>query len=620
MKKIWTLCILILIMGFARPGLAETMEEAELGEVVVTATKTEEQIKELSSSVSVITRTEIEQKKLDSVVELLRTIPGLDVTRSGGPGKSTAIYLRGGNAGHTLVLVDGVQVNSPTLGSFDFADLTIDNIERIEIVRGPQSTLYGSDAMSGVINIITRKGVGKPKAALTFEGGSYQTYREVASLTAGSETVNFSLAASHLETEGISAAAEQQGNHEDDGYTNTTISMRLGAEVFKQARLDTSLRYIEAESELDALGMDDPNYKQDSRTLILGTNFSHYLTGWWEQILKLQLTKNELEYTDPDTSWNNFKIDTAVREAEWQHNLYLLDDTDTLTLGAEYEEQAGENQGVFDEFVINRALYIQNQLKLLDKSLFITAGARLDDHSLFGSQDTYRVGLAYRLKSTNTSFKANLGTGFKAPTLNDLFYRDPWGSRGNPELEPEENQGLDFGIEQRFWEDRIFLGATYFYNSFDNLIEWVEYAPWSWEPQNVADATTAGWELEADINPVDELKLSGNYTYTDTENKQTGKELSRRPKHKLNLNLNYRPWEKLNLNLGINYVGQRWNDADNKKRVDSYTRVDLAISYDICDYAQLFGRVENLLDKQYQEVLDYSAPGASFYGGVKLTF
>ncbi len=246
MKKTWILSLLLLGLGFSRTGLAEEMKELELGEVVVTATKTEKQLEQVTSSVSIITHAEIEQKKVDTVAGLLRAICGLDVTRSGGSGQNTSVRLRGANSGHTLVLVDGVQVNSPTLGSFDFANLTVDNIERIEIVRGPQSTLYGSDAMGGVINIITRKGAGKPRVSLTFGGGTYQTYRETASLTAGSENVNFSLAASHLETEGISAASEGDSNHEDDGYTNTTISMKLGAQVFQDAQVAVSLRYIDA--------------------------------------------------------------------------------------------------------------------------------------------------------------------------------------------------------------------------------------------------------------------------------------------------------------------------------------------------------------------------------------
>ncbi len=291
-----------------------------------------------------------------------------------------------------------------------------------------------------------------------------------------------------------------------------------------------------------------------------------------------------------------------------------------MTIGAEYEEQEGENQGVFDESIINRALYIQNQLNLLDETLFITAGARVDDHSSFGSEDTYRLGAAYLLKSSNTRFMANWGTGFKAPTLNDLFYQDPWGSRGNPNLKPEESRGFDIGVQQRLWEDRIFLGAAYFYNSFENLIEWVEYAPWAWEPQNVADAKTYGWELEASITPIDELRLSANYTYTDTEDTQTHKELGRRPKSKFNLSLNYQPWNKLNLNVNLNYVGRRWNDADNTERIDSYTKVDAAAYYDVCEYAQVFARVENLLDEEYEEALGYGAAGVSVYGGLKLTF
>ncbi len=292
MKKICTLCILIFSLSIARMGLAQDMPDVQLGEVVVSATKTEEQTTQVTSSVSIITNKEIEREKAKTVGELLRSVVGLDVTRSGGLGKHTSVYLRGGNSGHTLVMIDGVQVNSPTLGSYDFANLTVDNIERIEIVRGPQSTLYGSDAMAGVINIITKKGTGKTKTSLMFEGGSYKTYRQSAAITSGNEKMNLSVTGAYLETDGISAAKEKLGNHEEDGYDNTTISMRLGAQVAPDIKADISLRYIDAQSDLDAAGMDDPNYEQDSKTLILAGNINHYITNWWESVLKIHSTKN----------------------------------------------------------------------------------------------------------------------------------------------------------------------------------------------------------------------------------------------------------------------------------------------------------------------------------------
>lgn len=620
MKK--NILVLMGILVLLTPNFIQAAQEEtyELEEIVVTASKTEELLKNTSSSVTVITEEDIKEQKANTVLEVLRNVVGLDIVQSGGQGKTTSVFIRGGNSGHTLVLIDGVQVNSPTLGSYSFADLTTDNIERIEIVKGAQSTLYGSDAVTGVINIITKKGEGKLKSTVSVEAGSYSTHKETASLSGSNDKINYSLCISNYDTEGISAANEKDGNTEADGYKNITLSARLGFTLPKSATIDLFLRYTDAESELDNLGSDDLNYVQDTQSLIASVNYNQMIIEQWAHSLKLSLTDENLKYEDPDTSWNNSTIETQIRNVDWQHNFYLFEETNTLTLGLEYEEQEGENEGVFDESIDNKAGYLQNQISLLDETLFMTGGIRTDDHSKFGSDTNYKLSFAYLLKEKGTKIRSSWGTAFKAPTLNDLFYQDSYGNRGNPDLKPEESKSYDVGLEQNLWKDKISIGISYFYNEFDNLIEWIEYDTWAYEPRNVDQAETKGWELETVIELLKNLELGANYTYTQSKDKSTGNELVRRPENKVNITTNYLAFDKLNLNLGLNYVGDRWNDEDNTEKMDSYNTVDIATSYDITKQFQIFGRIENLFDEEYEEVKGYGTPGISYYGGIKAIF
>jgi vitamin B12 transporter len=255
MLKIPSLALIgMLMLPFSASAI--TSELTSLEPVVVTATKLETPVSEIASSVTVITAEEIENRQPTSALDVLRTVPGLDVVRQGGLGQQTSVFLRGGNSTHTLVLVDGIEMNDPANPgrSFDFATLGTDNIERIEIVRGPGSTLYGSDAIGGVINIITRKGSGKPTITLSAEGGSFETHQEKLSLSGGNDLWNYSLAASFIESNGISAADERYGNSERDGYDRTSVSSRIGITPTTNFDLDFFLRYFDSEADLETFG------------------------------------------------------------------------------------------------------------------------------------------------------------------------------------------------------------------------------------------------------------------------------------------------------------------------------------------------------------------------------
>ena len=632
-----TLFILFPVSLFAQE------KEVILEKVVVTATRVETPMEEIASSVTVISSKEIERKQKTTVLEVLKGLPGLDVVQNGGVGGATSIFLRGANSEHTLVMIDGVEVNDPISPgrSYDFAHLTVDNIERIEVIRGPQSTLYGSDAIGGVVNIITKKGEGKPKFFLSTEGGSFTTFREATGISGGNKWVNYSFALSRFDTEGISTASKKDGNYERDGYENTSLSAKLGFKPMDNLGIDFILRYMDAKTELDnfaGVGGDDPNYVQKSNQFLFKTQVGLSLFDQvWSQKLGLALNDHNRDIKNKKDSQHPFdyekgRYDGQLLKFDWQHHLQLHK-TNALMFGLEYEREEGKSkyyweslwgpgQSIFPKKTANiKGYYIQDEIKLWDR-LFATLGIRIDDHSRFGSETTYRVAPAYLIKETDTKIKGTFGTGFKAPTLYQLFAPATlWGPIGNKDLKPEKSKGWDFGVEQNFFKNRVTLGATYFRNDFKDLIQF----DWGQGYINIAKAKTEGVELFASAKPIDDLTLRINYTYTDTEDKTTGEALIRRPKNKIGFDINYHFLNNGNVNLGVIYVGKR-DDLDfsispsRRVKLDQYTLVNLAVSYDITKNFQLFGRVENLLDKEYEEVKGFGTPGLSFFGGMKLSF
>jgi vitamin B12 transporter len=610
----------------------------KIKEIVVTATRIETPSREVGSSVTVITNQQIEERQDTTVLEVLRTVPALDVVRSGGPGGQTSVFIRGAKSEHTLVLIDGIEMNDPMEPghSYDFANLTTDNIERIEIIRGPQSTLYGSDAIGGVINIITKRGKGRPSGFASAEAGSFNTFREKAGTSGGNKWADYSLGISRWDTDGISAANEKDGNHEKDGYENTSISTKLGVKPTEDFEADFVLRYIDTEADIDnygGVGGDDPNNKADSEQLFLRTQAQLYLfDGLWEQKLGFSLTDLDRDYrndTDADhpADLSRDSYDGQTLKFDWQHNLYLHE-TNTLTLGVENEKEKGESDyysesawgpytSTFEKKTARTTgYYLQDQVKLWD-SWFTTLGVRLDDHSRFGSETTYRIASAYLIRQTGTKLKGTYGTGFKAPSLFQLYSQ-----YGDKDLDPEESTGWDIGVEQSLFDKKLILGATYFSNEFDELIE---FESGTSKYINVAEAEARGVEVFVSVRPIDDLTFLASYTYTDTEDEETGRNLLRRAKNKFGFDVNYRFIGKGNVNLGLVYVGKR-DDNDYStwpaKRVelDDYVLVNLAASYDITKNIQIFGRAENLLDEDYEEVKGFGMPEISAYAGVKLLF
>lgn len=615
---------------------SDNRQTEEMEGIVVTATKLETPEDQLGSSVTVITEEQIRQQDKTSVAEVLRGVPSLDIVRSGGAGGAVSVFIRGANSEHTLVLMDGVEMNDPssTGRSFDFSSLSVDNIERIEIVRGPQSTLYGSDAMGGVINIITKKGKGKPSGSVSMEGGSFGTVSGQARLSGGNDLLNYSLGMSRLDTDGISAASKEYGNSEDDGFKNTQLSTRVGITPAENLDAEVILRYIDADADIDnsgGAGGDDPNNTQESKLLFLRTQARLALfNNLWEQKIGVSLNDTKRDYendTDADhpSDLEDSSYDGQSLKFDWQHNLYLLP-ANTLTFGIETEKEKmnsdyysesswGPYTSTFDEeSTRTTGYYLQDMISLWD-TWTTTLGVRLDDHSRFGSKSTYRAATSYLFRQTGTRLKASYGTGFKAPSLYQLF-----SDYGDEDLNPEKSTGWDIGVEQRLNRGTVVLGMTYFNNDFDDLID---YDSATWKYVNVAKAQTKGVEIYVSVYPMEDLTFRAGYTYLDTEDKETGENLLRRAKNKSSLDVNYRFLGKGNVNISAVYVGRR-DDYDysayERVRLDSYTLVNLAASYDITKNIRISGHVDNLTDEEYEEVLGYGTAGISAYAGLTLSF
>ncbi len=623
------------------PALAMGEEPLTLGEIVITATRDEAALDEIGSSVTVIPRKEIEQRQKTLVLDLLRTVPALDVVRSGGPGGQTHVGIRGAKSEHTLVLVDGVRMNDPSSpgGSYDFADLSTDNIERIEILRGPQSTLYGSDAIGGVINIITRRGAGEPSGFLSAEGGSFGTFAEKGAVSGGNRLVSYSLGISREDTGGVSSAGEQYGNHETDGYHATSVSTRLVVTPSRILELEHIFRYLDSKSDIDnggGPGLDDPNHIARSRQLFLRTQARLSLfDGLWEQKLGVSFSNLDRDYRNDTDASHPADMERSTYHGQslafdWQHTLYLHK-TNTLTFGVETREEKARSDylsqsswgpyvSVFPEESDRiTGYYLQDRISLWG-CWFTTLGVRLDDHSRFGTETTYRFTSSYLVKQTATRLKGSYGSGFKAPSLYQLYAP----TYGNQALRPEKSTGWDLGVEQSLLDGRLELGATWFSTDFKELIEFDSSAS---TYRNTARAESYGVELTAAVMPTDALTLRAGYTWTKTKDKSTGLELLRRPEHKFSCDANYRFTEKGNLNLELAYVGKRQDSyydpvtyASTRVELGGYLLANLAASYDVTRWLQLFARIDNLLDRKYEEVKGYGTLGIGGYGGVKVSF
>jgi len=626
---------LLLIFHLPFHGLLAQEEPVELPPVVVTATATPKPIDEVVSTITVVTREEIEARGKETLDEVLREVPGVDVVRTGGPGGRASLLIRGGRDEHVLVLIDGIEVNDPMeFGrSFDAGLLALDDIDRIEVLRGPQSALYGSDAMSGVVQIFTRRGLGPPTGRVQLDYGSFETLRESAEISGAIPKLDFSLSLSSFETQGISSADEDDGNKERDGYRNVSLAGRLGYHPAVDTELGLIFRAFDAVSELDNFGGpggDDPNYTLTTRRSLVRAFLDHWFyKGRWHPTLSAAYADHQRDLdNDTDPAHPQDREDGQYRgdlwKLAWRNDLYL-GGHNLVTIGTEYEEESGKSEdesissfGTFqskfpEKTAITRSGFFQEDFHL--RGFGAVAGARWDSHDRFGEHTSYRAGATYKIEATDTRFRATWGTGFKAPSLFQLY-----SSYGDPSLDPEKSESWEAGIEQNFLQNKLGFSLTYFELIFQDLID---YNLATNRYQNISGATSRGWELGAQSHPIEPLRVGLTYTSVEARDEETGQPLIRRSGDKYSASVEWNPFRVLNLDLLALHVGER-DDLDftsgRRVHLHPYTLVGLAVNWRVRPAWKLSLRGENIFNEDYEEAYGFGAPGQSFYAGISHEF
>ena len=579
--------------------------------LVVTASRREESLATVGTALSVLSREDIEARGDSSVLELLRGLPFLEVAQTGGPGHQASLFLRGGSSSHTLVLIDGIRVNNPSTGAYDFADLRGEEIDRIEVLRGSQSSLWGSEAIGGVVQVITRRGDQESFRALAEVGDI--DYGRLGLSAGGQGRWNWRASLSGEKFEEFSTASENNGNSEVDGHEVFQFSGHGGVDLSDQSTLSTNLRLASSETDLDGFSFvdfrpaDDPDYRQDRRTTTLGIRLNNLRNSTVQWGASVGLVEEDLEGIDPSEDFNNFRIDTRATSGslrgQWQAS-----DSQVLSVGVDYENREVENLGQFSESDRLGALWLQEQWYGLEGSLSLSGAIRYDDHSRFGGETTWRGAVAF-IPNLFTKIHASLGTGFKAPTLNDLYF--PFFS--NPDLLPETSLGWDVGIGQDFNEGKVQYDLTYFSLEVDDLIGFDA----SFSIANIDEASIQGIEGTLAYRPHTNLSFDFGYAWTDTENKTTGLPLARRPENRFTLASTFRIGDLVDVYLSLLSVRDRVESSG--QAMDDYERVDFRLGWPMNDHLTWSLRGENVLDDDYEEIPGYTTPGRYFALGLQWT-
>ena len=602
--------------GFTVSATAQTasIEETKLDTIIVNGSRLDQTMTEIGSSVSVITRDDLEELGVDFALDAIATAPGVTVNQNGAFGGNASVRIRGASNDQTLVLIDGVPVNDPTGtgGGYNFAYLDTDTIERIEVLKGPQSTLWGSDAIGGVVSITTKRPTEGLSGTVFGEYGSFNTLRGGASISNANEIGDFRLAATGLTTDGISKADEANGNSEDDGYDSQTVSAKGGLNLPASVRLETSLMWSDAESEYDSYAFGAQGSVADGDEVTNSETLSGNIT------LKAPLFDGRLEnlvqigYADIERENTSNGVQSYFTEGDRvlfrYQGTFAINDTNTLAFGTEREEtSANEQESSIDSLF---ALY---EFKPVD-NLTLTGGIRVDDHETFGSETTGRVAAAWTATDQLT-FKASWGQGFKAPSIFQSTYICTFCglTAPNTNLKAETSEAYDIGVQWQSADERIVLGATLFDQETENMIDFSYTAGYD----NIALVDSQGVELTGAYAVNNWLGIAASYTFIDSED-GNGNALARLPESTGNISASFDPDGPFSGAVLVRYNGEEANTDGSE--LDSWTRVDLTGSYDLNDTVEIYGRIENLLDEEYQQILGYGTPGLSGSVGVRLRY
>jgi vitamin B12 transporter len=635
-RPVWLFPVAIFVFA---PVVCHAQEEAtptpspgevEVESVVVSATRFDIPLDQSPASASVISSEELEQKQIERVSDALREVPGLSVVQTGSPGQLTSVFTRGLRSEHTQILLDGIPINQGLQGAFNFADFTTDDIDRIEVVRGPQSTIYGPRALAGVIQIFTKQGTGTSGVMLAAEGGSYDTFREWTQSDGKVYAFDYSIGASRLDTENA---------RPNNNYRNTAAIANVGwspnppspgtgsAVASEQLRIGSLFTYSVSE-----IGL--PNTIFDPRPIdhflterwLIGPHIDWNPTEWWDHKL-IVAYDHERQINDPNE--DGFVGATRAvferTQVDYQNDLRPVSWL-TLTSGFFYSRiNAGQERPFVlfgPTFVSDHteeiAGFVEATLTPIENLIFV-AGGRFDHFNQFGGIWTYRFAGSYKFDKTNTILHSSVGTGFSPPSSQDKIFGNNFG------LRPEEDLGWDIGIRQQLWQNRVDLGLTYFHNDLSNVIGFNGL----FDTLNLGSAETQGLEAELRVQPTPNLVLTAAYTYLEAEKTSSkdvsqlqGARLPRRPRNEIYVSASHLWWKRLRTVVEAKFVNAReeLNFGGPNFDIEDYSFVNIAAEYDVNRHLSIFGRIDNLTDEDYSEVFGFPALGRAAYGGVKLRF
>jgi vitamin B12 transporter len=605
----------------------DQLPEATAEPVVVSATRFDIPLDQSPASVSVISSQDLEQKQIERVSDALREVPGLAVVQTGTPGQLTSVFMRGLPSQDMQVLLDGIPINQGLAGQFDFANLTTDNIDRIELVRGPQSTIYGPRALAGVIQIFTKQGSGSPGVTVSEEGGTYDTLRETLGSDGKIDIFDYSIGVSRLDTDNA---------RPNNQYRNTAGISDLDLSLTDQLRVGSLFMYSLSDTgNPNDIAHPRPFDNLLTEKWLIAPHLDWKPVDWWDHKLIFDYD-HERQVNDPN--FDGFVPGTIFigptralfrrTQLDYQNDLRPTS-WFTLTDGFFYSHVLS---GQERPFAIFGPTFISDETKEIagflqgtvniDNLIFV-AGGRIDHFNQFGDVWTYRIASSYKIDKTDTTLHASVATGFSPPSSQDKIFGN------NPNLGPERDFGWDVGFEQRFWQRRVAVGATYFNNDLSNVIGFDQTFRMA---HNLGAAETQGVETELRATPITDLDLRASYTYLEAEKTSSvdvgppqGSRLIRRPRNEVYISGSYLWCKKLRTTVEAKWVNAR-EDFNPKVfggpniDVEDYNFVNVAAEYEINPYLSIFGRVDNLTGEHYSEVFGFPALGTAAYGGMKLRF
>ena len=585
--------ITLIAASMASPG---TYADTSLTPVTVTANRIATE--SIAASTTVITREDIERMQVNNLPELLSRQQGIGIVSQGGLGKLSSLFMRGTESDHVLVLVDGVRWQSATAGGAALQHFPVTQIERIEIVRGPRSGLYGAEAMGGVIQIFTRReDTGfQPTAGLGF--GSDNTRQASAGINGGSENTHYNISLAHQETEGINALLNN--NLDEDGYKNQSVAANLSHAFSDRFKVGLSALYAEGENEYDGFEFDPTNfsdYEDDTVQQILSANASFAVTSNWLMDFKLGDSRDKSDNFQNDLKTSTFN--TQHQFASLQNTVSILD-KHTLIRGLDYDEDKVTSSTEFTDTSRDNKAVFASWLGDFDR-LNIGLSGRYDDNEQFGSHTTGSAEVGFQINNL-IRLVGSMGTGFKAPTFNDLYFPAAFGFQGNPDLDPERLRAHEIGLEGETNWGR--WSARYFHNDIDDLI--TIKSDFS-TVENIAESRIRGFELAANAI-IYQWDVAANISILDPKNQDSDALLARRARQMANLSLD-RSWGNLSAGASWKLQGHSYNDAANTQRLAGFGLVDLRAKYTFAPAWAVEARIQNLFDQDYFTALDFSGNG-----------